>query len=97
MGVVPLNGVLDTHLGFWDIQHMYNIICTRDEGSYHLKTQSKNRKLVTHSPNFARGDNDNFLIITSNWEEKDEEGRPSGLHVPTPLAVPVSPSFPLIY
>lgn len=26
MGIVALNGVLGTNLGFWDIQYMYNVV-----------------------------------------------------------------------
>lgn len=81
MGIVALNQILGTNLGFWDIHHLYSIICTREEGSYYLKAREKNRKLVTHTPDSAWGDNDDFLVITENWEERDEEGRPFGLHV----------------
>lgn len=73
MGVVALNEVLGTNLGFWDIQHIYSVGSTKEEGSYYLKARNKNRKLVTHTLDSAQGDNDDFLIVTSNWEERDEE------------------------
>lgn len=73
---------------------MYSIISTREEGSYYLKALQKNRKLVTHTPDFARGGNDDFFVVTGNWEERDEEGRPAGLHVPHAYGRPLSPFLP---
>lgn len=73
---------------------MYNIILTCEEGSYYLKALQKNRKLVMHTPDFARGDNDDFFVVTGNWEERDEEGRSAGLHVPHAYGRPPSPFLP---
>lgn len=97
MGIVALNRVLGTNLGFWDIQHLYNIVCTRYEGSYYLKACNKNRKLVIHTPDSACGDDDDFLIITGNWEERGEEGRPSGLHIPHTFGRPRESLLPSSY
>lgn len=87
--------------GFWDIHNMYSIVSTHEEGSYYLKARQKNRKLVTHTPDSTRGDNDDFFVVTGNWEERDEEGKLAELHVPhaygrpreTPSSLPSNSTF----
>lgn len=65
MGVVALNEVLGTNLGLYDIHHTYSVVSTA-QGGYYLKARNARRKRVTHTPDSAQGDNDDFFIVTGN-------------------------------
>lgn len=95
MGIVALNHILGMNLEFRDIHHLYNIVYTREEG---LTTSKPERKIGSWSCThriLLGGDNDDVLVVTENWEERDDEGRLSGLHVPHVYGRPrESLSFP---
>ncbi len=58
------------------------------ETTYYFKARYAKKKLVTHIPNSSQGDNDDFLIVTGNWEARDEDGKPLGLNIPHNFRIP---------
>ena len=73
MGVVALNRLLGTNLGWYDIRRLYSV-CPTTHGTYYLKIRDKERRLVTDLPNSCRGENDDFLIVTGNFLPRDDGG-----------------------
>lgn len=82
MGINTLNQMLGTSLGLHDIHHLYSISRTKDALTYYLKSRDSRRRLVLELPDSARGDDDDFLIVTGNFKPRNEDGRVIGFHAP---------------
>jgi hypothetical protein len=82
MGINTLNQLLGTSLGLHDIHHLYSISRTKDALTYYLKSRDSRRRLVLELPDSARGDDDDFLIVTGRFEPRDEDDRVIGFHAP---------------
>lgn len=73
---------------------MYSIVPTREEGSYYLKARNKNRKLVTHTLDFAWGIMMTSSLSSSTGKRGTRKAGRLGCPYPMPLATRESPSFP---
>lgn len=81
MGVVALNRLLGTNLGWYDIRRLYSV-CPTTHGTYYLKIWDKERRLVTDLPNSCCGENDDFFIVTGNFLPEMRVATSWGLLVP---------------
>ncbi|KAI8551450.1 hypothetical protein RHMOL_Rhmol06G0186700 [Rhododendron molle] len=88
MGINTLNQMLGTSLGLHDIHHLYSISRTKDALTYYLKSRDSRRRLVLELPDSARGDDDDFLIVTGNFVPRNEDGRVIGFHMPHRFCTP---------
>ena len=82
MGTIALNRLLGFHLDWWDLHYLYSVVPTNDN-NYYFKARDPNQKLITDLPNSSKGEADDYLIVTGNWEPRDAEGRPIGFGCPT--------------
>lgn len=67
MGMVALNRRLGLHLDWWDLHFLYSVVPTA-EGSYYFKARNPNQKLIADLPNSSKGEGDDYLVVTGNWE-----------------------------
>lgn len=87
MGVVALNKLLNLDLNWWDICQMYTLVPTNG-GKYYLKARDHVEKLITHLPDSSKGEGDDFLVVTGNWEPRGAEGKKIGFHCPHQFGKP---------
>lgn len=59
--------VITIHLHF-----LYSVVLTADN-SYYFKARNPEKKLITDLRNSSKGEGDEYLVVTSNWEPKDAE------------------------
>lgn len=89
MGINAINQMFGTSLGLHNIHHLYSISRTKDAPTYYLKSRDSRKKLVLELPDSARGDDDDdFLIVTGNFEPRDVDGRVIGFHAPHRFGTP---------
>lgn len=82
MGVVALNHHLNLELNWWDIHYLYSVVAT-NENTYYFKARNNNKKLITDLPNSSKGEGDDYLVVTGNWEPWDTKGNTVGFPCPT--------------
>jgi hypothetical protein len=87
MGTIALNRLLGLHLDWWDLHYLYSVVPTADQ-NYYFKARDPEQKLITDLPNSSKGEADDFLIVTGNWEPKDAEGNVIGFSCPTATGKP---------
>jgi hypothetical protein len=81
MGTVALNRLLGLRLDWWDLHYLYSVVPTAEK-NYYFKARDPNQKLITDLPNSSKGEADDFLVVTGNWEPRDAEGRTIGSACP---------------
>jgi hypothetical protein len=81
MGTVALNRLLGLHLDWWDLHFLYSVVPTAEK-NYYFKARDPDQKLITDLPNSSKGEADDFLVVSGNWEPRDAEGRTIGLACP---------------
>ncbi len=82
MGTVALNRLLDLSLDWWDLHYLYSVVATA-ESNYYFKARNPEQKLITDLPNSSKGEGDDYLVVTGNWEPRDAEGNTIGFACPT--------------
>lgn len=87
MSTVALNRVLGLHLDWWDLHYLYSVVPTADN-SYYFKARDPEQKLITDLPNSSKGEGDDYLVVTGNWEPRDAEGNTIGFACPTAAGQP---------
>jgi len=82
MGTLALNRLLDLHLDWWDLHYLYSVVPTEHK-NYYFKARDPKQRLITDLPNSSKGEADDYLVVTGNWQARDAEGRIIGLPCPT--------------
>ena len=67
MGTAVLMDKLGLKLTLHDITYVYRLQKT-GRNQYTLVTRNSDRKLVTGLPNSSKGRDEDFLVITGNWQ-----------------------------
>ena len=81
MGTVALNRLLGLNLDWWDLHYLYSVVPTAEK-NYYFKARSPSQKLILDLPNSSKGEADDFIVVTGNWEPRDAEGNTIGLACP---------------
>ena len=82
MGTVALNELLGLNLDWWDLHYLYSVVPT-EHRNYYFKARDPNQKLITDLPNSSKGEADDYLVVTGNWQPRDAEGKIIGFPCPT--------------
>jgi len=82
MGTLALNRLLGLNLDWWDLHYLYSVVPTAEK-NYYFKARDPKQKLITDLPNSSKGEADDYLVVTGNWQPRDAEGRIIGPACPT--------------
>ena len=82
MGTVALNELLGLNLDWWDLHYLYSVVPTEHK-NYYFKARDPKQKLITDLPNSSKGEADDYLVVTGNWQPRNAEGKIIGFACPT--------------
>jgi hypothetical protein len=87
MGIVRLNELCNTNLDLWDINYNYDMVYNKDD-KWYLKSRRGREKIVTQLVDSNRGNDDDFLIVSGNWEFSSDEPEVKRIPVPRRFGQP---------
>ena len=73
MSVVALNQITGSKMGLWEILHHY-IVHRTPKGVYYFKKRAHKEELIQYLPDSEIGDDDDFFIVTGNWQYAPGDG-----------------------
>ena len=85
MSVVALNQIIGSKMGLKEVLHFYTVHRT-PTGEYYFRRWPHKVELIQYLPDSERGDDDDFIIVSGNWEYAPGDGGlygiPHRVHAP---------------
>ena len=80
MGIAALNERTGSRMNVREILHHYTLNRTQAGGTWYFKLRKNSPKIIDALPDSDRGAEDDFIVVTGNWEFA--VGEPRDLTVP---------------